>query len=293
MFDGKKKILITGSLGMIGRELEELLVRMEESEGVIIVGTDLKKGLDLRDYKTCVALCYGMDEVYHLAGIKGNPKMTNERPADFMKMLQFDTNMIYAAQECGVKKFLYTSSIAVENPESDKYPAWAKATGEKLIEAMRIQYPQGTKYCIVRPANVFGKYDNFDNPDAMVVTSLINKASKGEDLVLWGDGLFERDFISAKDVARGMIKVMENIDLCQQPVNLSTGFGTKIRDLAALITGYFKVRVSYDTTKHQMGPTSKVLKPDYKLFKKIGFLLKPGAFPIELKEVCDYVRNKK
>lgn len=285
------KVLVTGSEGMIGKELCEQL----ESLGADLFKFDLKLDYDItqREGVLDTVDSFRPHYVFHLFGIKGNPKMTNERPADFMRpMLQGDTNIIEACQRWGVKQMLYTSSIAVENPETDKYPAWAKKTAETLIEAMRIQYPQGTKYCIVRPANVFGKYDNFDNPDAMVVTSLIAKAKKGEDLVIWGDGSFERDFISAKQVAKGMIKVMENIDLCQEPVALCSGLGASIRDLAALISGEFGVNVRYDKTKQPLGSPVKVMQPDYKLLKKIGFSLPPGAFTQDLKEVCQYVRNK-
>ena len=105
-----KKILVTGSQGMIGKELTELLLH----RGAKVYEGDIKDGNDLTNYDTCLKLCDGMDIVFHLAGIKGNPRRTNEKPVDFMvPMLQFDTNMIKAAQEMGIKKFFYTSSIAV------------------------------------------------------------------------------------------------------------------------------------------------------------------------------------
>ena len=277
-------ILITGSEGMIGKELILLLKEKYKLEkGTVIYEADLKLGNDLRNYDECLDLCDGMSEIYHLAGIKGNPKMTNERPADFMRMLQFDTNMIYAAQEMRVKKFLYTSSIAVEHPESDKYPAWAKKTAETLIETMRIQYPDGTKYAIVRPANVFGKYDNFENPNAMVITSLIKKAIVAPfDFEVWGDGSQERDFISATDIARGMIKVMEN-DI-GEPVNLCSGIGVKIRDVADAIGNSFNKKVIYNKDK-QVGEQRRVMEAPFKLYKKIGFEMPPGIFIKRLREV--------
>ena len=119
-----KKVLVTGSEGMIGKEL---VIQLEELEAnVLWNGVDFRKykSLDLRDKDSCEHICRMADYVFHLVGIKGSPIMTRERPVDFMgPMLQFDTNMILAAQQYGVKKFLYTSSIAVENPQTDKYPA--------------------------------------------------------------------------------------------------------------------------------------------------------------------------
>ncbi|MCH7568457.1 MAG: NAD(P)-dependent oxidoreductase [Nanoarchaeota archaeon] len=260
-----KKVLVTGSEGMIGKEL----VIQLEGLGADILLADLKVpfggATDLTNYKECIDVCEDIEYIFHLAGVKGNPKKTKERPVDFMgPMLQFDTNMILAAQEEGVKRFLYTSSIAVENPESDKYPAWAKQTAETLIEAMRIQYKDvpkeyKTNYCIVRPSNVYGRFDNFDNPDAMVVTSLINKAMKDGNLILDEKGCEQfRDFINAKDVARGMIKAME--DMPDKPVNLCSGEEVQIAVIIKLIMNNTGCSTEFRNLNLTLGPNKKVMK---------------------------------
>ena len=135
MFEGKK-VLVTGSNGLIGKELVRQLMAREAS----VYEFDISKNdlLDVTDLEMCrqVIEDYRPEYIFHLFGIKGSPKRTNEKPVDFMApMLQGDTNMILAAQEYGVKRFLYTSSIAVLHPESDVYPSWAKQTSEKVIEA--------------------------------------------------------------------------------------------------------------------------------------------------------------
>jgi nucleoside-diphosphate-sugar epimerase len=195
------------------------------------------------------------DYVFHLFGIKGNPRKTAKQPIDFMyPMLVGDANMIYLAQKYNVKRFLYTSSIAVENMETDFYPAWAKLTAEHLIEAMRIQY-QGTEYCIVRPANVYGRYDDFEKEELMVVSDLIKKGLNSDFIDIWDDGQSERDFINAKDVARGMIKAME--EMPSQPVNLCSGKGTKIIDIANIIGKELNRTIIPGRPKK---PTKRVLK---------------------------------
>ena len=96
-----KKVLVTGSEGMIGKEL---VIQLEEL-GAEVEGIDLKNNIDLTDFVLCKICCKDIDYVFHLAGVKGSPKMTKERPVDFMgPMLQFDTNMILAAQNKKVKK---------------------------------------------------------------------------------------------------------------------------------------------------------------------------------------------
>lgn len=268
-----KRVLVTGSEGMIGKEL---VLQLRELKCKVYTCDIVGKPnipTDLRYFEECETIVNNVDFVFHLAGIKGSPKMTNEKPADFMKMLQFDANMIYASQG-KIKRFLYTSSIAVEHPETDKYPAWAKMTGEKLIEAMRIQYPvkyginspdkkYGTQWCIVRPANVYGRFDNFDNPNAMVVTSFISKMMKNRKLILDKKGREQvRDLINAKDVARGMIKCMEEMPI--KPVNLCSGKGIKIKDIAKTIADELKnVELEYQDLNLTLGPNKKVMKNPY------------------------------
>lgn len=281
-----KKVLVTGAGGMIGLELREQL--KELGADVHIADICYGSWADLREYKNCKKLCKGKEIVFHLAGIKGNPKMTKERPVDFMApMLQFDTNMIRAAQECKVKKFLYTSSIAVEHPESDKYPAWAKQTAENLIEAMRIQYPQGTQWTIVRPANVYGRYDNFNNPNAMVITSLIAKALKDKELILDKKGILQiRDFINAKDVARGMIQAIEGIDAYQKyPCNLCSGIPVRIADIIPIIEEETKCKVIYEDLLIPLGPEKKVMK--------LNWDFRPDVYLLDgIKEAIEYAKKQ-
>src|SRR3990167_11251735 len=118
MFNWKdKRVLVTGSEGCIGRELVELLERL----GTTVFKIDIKRfwnrssddclecgeqhtaiPMDIRDYSLMKDIMnyVNPEYIFHLFGIKGSPKMTNERPADFMlPMLQGDVNMIRLAQE--------------------------------------------------------------------------------------------------------------------------------------------------------------------------------------------------
>lgn len=252
-----KKILVTGSSGMIGQELIKQLKELKAD----VETADIKENIDLTNFELCKICCEDIDFVFHLAGIKGTPQRTKERPADFMKMLQFDVNMIYAAQERDIKRFLYTSSIAVENMESDLYPAWAKLTAERLIEAMRIQYPDGCKYCIVRPANVFGKED-LNQEYLMVVSKLIKEALTTNKIVLDKQGSQqERDIIHARDVAKGMIKAMEELPI--NPVNLCSGKGIKVYDIAKEILKNTNCIIEEKDLNLVLGPDKKVMSNPY------------------------------
>jgi len=267
-----KKILVTGGTGMIGRYLVDKLLKKNCKVTVVSLDepADLSPEvkflkLDLTVLENCIQACSGQDYVFNLVGIKGSPKMSREKPASFMvPMLMFNTAMMEAAQRCNVKWYLYTSSVGVYHPaevfseddvwktfpsENDKHPGWAKRIGELQADAYRIQYGKNN-ISIVRPANVYGKWDNFDPENAMVIPSLINRIVSGESpLTVWGDGTPIRDFIYAGDCAEGMIHMVENG--ITEPVNLGSGTGVSIKQVAEAVRDSYnnKIEIVWDTTK--------------------------------------------
>ena len=250
-----QKVLVTGGGGMIGRSLVKLL--LDRGAKITIADltkpTDLPEGVehvqvDLRFFDNCLDICKGKDYVFHLAGVKGSPKMCAEQPVDFMvPMLQFNTNMMQAAFDANVKWYLFTSSVGVYAPAdvffedtvwntmpspNDRFAGWAKRMGELQAEAYGIQYGK-KNISIVRPANVYGAYDNFNPANAMVVPSLIRKAQENDVLEVWGDGSTIRDFIHADDVALGMIYVVEK--QITEPINLGSGKGYSIKEVVDMV----------------------------------------------------------
>ena len=267
MFENKL-VLVTGGNGMIGRHLVELL----QKRGAKIRIADIRKSedvknvefmnVDLRDFNSCKEACVGVDYVFNLVGIKCSPKVCLERPADIMgPMMQFNTNMLEAAMQANVKWYLYTSTVGVYAPaevfyeddvwqtqpsKNDWFGGWAKRMGELQCQAYERQYGEG-KCSIVRPANVYGPHDNFDLESAMVVPSLIRKAFSDKKLSVWGDGSAVRDFIHAKDVAEGMIFAVEN--RITQPLNLGSGCGVTIKEVAECVAELANIEVEWDTSK--------------------------------------------
>ena len=264
-----QKVLVTGGAGMIGRQLVDLLLE----KGANVTIADLNKPNDLPEnvnfvqanllyFDQCQNICQGQDYVFNLVGIKCSPKVTMEQPADIMgPMMQFNTNMLEAAMQANVKWYLYTSTVGVYTPAeifyedevwkgqpspNDWYGGWAKRMGELQCEAYEKQHGEG-KCSIVRPANVYGPYDNFDLKNAMVVPSLIRKAYENDILEVWGDGSPIRDFIHAKDVARGMMFAVEN--KITKPINLGSGNGVTIKEVAEIVADHFNKSIQWSPEK--------------------------------------------
>jgi len=250
-----QNVLVTGGAGMVGRALVAKLLTLNANVSIADLHkpSDLEPEVnfvskDLRYLHNCEEICSGQDYVFNIIGIKGSPKACAEQPADFMvPMLQFNTNMMEAARKANVKWYLYTSSVGVYSPAdvfyeddvwktfpspNDKFAGWAKRMGELQSEAYSIQYGLNN-ISIVRPANIFGKYDNFNPVNSMVIPSLIRKAQENDVLEVWGDGSPIRDFIFADDVADSMIKCVEN--KVTVPVNLGSGKGYSIKELVEVV----------------------------------------------------------
>ena len=307
-----RNVLVTGGTGLIGQPLVKMLV--DKGANVTVVSLDdpdrVQQGVnfarvDLREFSNCITACENMDMVFQLAGVKGSPAMTAKRPASFfVPTITFNTNMMEAARLCGVKKYLFTSTIGVYSPAevfyeddvwktfpsvNDKFAGWAKRMGELQAEAYRIEY-DWNDISIVRPANVYGTYDNFDPGNAMVIPSLIKRALDGEDpLVVWGDGSAIRDFIHARDVASGMLLVMEKEE--NRPVNIGSGVGCSIKEIVDIIISNMKnkPKVVWDTSKPS-GDKKRLM--DITRAKSIGF--KPDV-PIEkgISEVMEWYQENK
>lgn len=264
-----KKVLVTGGTGLIGRPLVKMLV--EAGADVLVVSLDepMEKmpcsfaHMDLREFDNCKIVCRNHDIVFQLAGIKGSPVATKTKPASFfVPTLMFSTAMMEAARLADVSWYLNTSSVGIYAPAEvfyedqvwegkpsthDKFAGWAKRIGEMQAEAYAIEYGWD-RVSIARPANVYGPFDSFSDDSAMVIPSLIKRVCNGEaPLKAWGDGSPIRDFIHARDVARGMMLLVEK--QVRVPVNLGSGVGVTIKELAETIAGIGGTTVLWDTSK--------------------------------------------
>ena len=313
-FYKNKRILVTGGTGLIGIQLTNLLLKLGAKVTVVSLekNPELPKKVkffksDLRILRNCLKVTKKQDFVFHLAGIKGSPKLTMNRPYSFMTpMLLFNTKILEACRVNKVKRYLYTSSIGVYNPKSvmkesdvwrtypsknDWYSGWAKRIGELHVEALTLEERKKMKTIIVRPANVYGPHDNFDVKTAMVIPSLINKFvnSKNKIVEVWGDGSPIRDFIFSKDVAISMIKLMKIAPM--HPVNIGSGQGFRIKQVVNLINKFFKneFNINWNKTKPS-GDKIRIL--DTKYLKSLGIKQETSLEKGIIETINWYLKNQ-
>ncbi len=267
MFKGMN-CLVTGGTGLIGRQVVKLLcdaganVRIASMDNLNVDDRAEHQLIDLTDFWKCKEVTKEMDYVFHLAGVKGSPKVTTEKPASFfVPMLMFNTNVLEACRINNVKRVVYTSSIgaytqsnflkedeASNGEPMDTYPGWAKRMAEKQIETYKIQYSL-ENFSIVRLGTVYGPGDNFDPDNAMVIPSLMAKIYRGDSpLKVWGDGSAVRDFAFSRDIAEGIFKALM-FNTGAQIVNLGGGKGYSVKKLVETLNSFIDFNYEFDTSK--------------------------------------------
>jgi GDP-L-fucose synthase len=287
-FYKNKKVLVTGGTGLIGIPLVIKLVRA--GANVYVTSADsferfhvMKEFItefeyvqnfvsaNLENYDSCYSTAAGIDYVFQLAGSKGAASIGKTKAATFLTSHLFiNLNMLKAARECGVKKYLLTSTTGIYPPgspyieytsweapagESDKYSSWAKRISELAAEAFMIEH-DWPGIVIVRPGSIYGPWDNFDKDTSMVVGSLIGKFVRNEEspVKVYGDGSSIRDFTYTNDIADGMLLALEKSGNCEV-FNLSSGKEYHVKELVELIYKY----TSEDSKSREYiwtGPTS-------------------------------------
>ena len=122
-FQGRR-VLVAGGTGMVGRQLTGLLlergahVRIAslDDPARALPGTEFRR-TDLTHFDACREVCAGMEMVFNLAGIKGSPAMSTQKPASFfVPMMMFNTNLMEAARQAGAGS--KAAAAAVVTPPS-------------------------------------------------------------------------------------------------------------------------------------------------------------------------------
>lgn len=294
-----KKILITGCSGLVGIHLVNKCLE----KGYFVIGIDIRESqnlpmsdnfifykLDLTDDQNIKNLFFyeKPDVVLNTFGIKGSPIRAKTKPVDFLlPSFKINTEII---NQCAINNIwlVFVSSVGVYAPaekfmedtvwktlpsEADWFPSWSKRMGEILIGAYEVQYNYN-RWSIVRPANIFGEYDDFSG-DGTVISSTIKKVYESIDKIdCWGDGSPIRDFVYAGDVADAIIQLFE--DEINEIINFGSGEEISIKymvDQIINISGK-SLDVSWDTSKpngdlrRQMDTTKQ---EKYNLLPKLGF----------------------
>lgn len=289
----KKKILICGVTGFMGRNIYEHFIKLDKFE---VYGTCYKrdfidwKGKKL--FKVDLTTKEGVDKVFNFsdydvvvqaAATTSGSKDIIERPYIHVTDNALMNSLILrSCFETNVKHFLFLSCGVMYNPEKSPVSekdfsldeeihknyfgvGWTKVYIEKMCEF----YSRlgKTKHTVIRHSNTYGPHDKYDLEKSHILGATITKvmtAKDGQDIIVWGNGLTERDLLYVEDVVEFIEKAIELQEKSFELVNVSYGESFSVVEIVKKIIKISNknLNIKFDLTKPNI-ETKLSLKNDY------------------------------
>ncbi len=254
------RVLVTGAAGFMGSHVADACLAL----GMDVVATDDLSGGwvenvpegtrwvegDLRDADFVRTLWDDgtYDYVYHLAAYAAEGLSHFIRAYNYRTNLEASINLINSAVLGGVKRFVFTSSIAVYGAgqvpmREDMAPTPEDPYGvSKLaveLDLAAAQHMFGLDYTVFRPHNVYGERQNIADRYRNVIGIFMNNVMQGEPMPVFGDGLQTRAFSHIADVAPIIARAPLVEEARNQLFNIGADEPYSILDLAHTVAAAF------------------------------------------------------
>lgn len=293
MSSSKKKLLICGGTGFVGRNLVEFYAAKPEYD---VHATHFQRNpydiknvtfhrADLRDPAQLQNLLKGVDVLIQAAATTSGSKDIVNTPA-----LHVTDNAVmnsYIMREAVAQKVsqVVFFSCTVMYPNSDtalketdfddqnvytKYfgVAWTKVYIEKVCEFF--SRVGSTKFTVIRHSNIYGPYDKYDLEKSHVFGATVTKVMTADKkITVWGDGSETRDLLYVDDLLQFVNQAVEKQKSAFELVNVALGQNISIKQLVEKIVKASgkNIDIEFDTTKPTI-PTKVILNIDkaYQIF---------------------------
>lgn len=261
------KILVTGGAGFIGSNLCEQL--LEKSYQVVCLdnfATGKVENLlpllnqypqnfklmvgDIRNLDDCKKAVEGIDYVFHEAALGSVPRSINAPATTNAVNVSGFLNMLIAARDVGVKRFIYAASSSTYG-DSKSLPKVEEVIGRPLSPYAVTKYVNElyadvfahtyNMECIgLRYFNVFGRRQDPFGAYAAVIPLFVKKLMAYESLIINGDGEYSRDFTYIDNVIQMNMLAMTttNPDAVNQIYNTAFGEMTTLNQLVDYLKEY-------------------------------------------------------
>lgn len=282
--------LVTGVAGFIGSNLLETLLKLDQKVvGLDNFSTGFQHNLDevrglvtpqqwlnfsfiegdIRNPSDCVQACEQVDYVLHEAALGSVPRSIEDPVRTNENNITGFLNMLVAARDAGVKRFVYAASSSTYGDHPD-LPKQEERIGNplspyavtKLVNELYAQVfarTYGFKTIGLRYFNIFGRRQDPDGAYAAVIPKWFAGLIKGETVYINGDGSTSRDFCYIDNCIQAnlLAATVENDNATNQVYNVAYGERTSLNTLFDLI----QERVL------QAHPDKKEVKPAYRDFR--------------------------
>jgi len=199
---------------------------------------------DITDPDACPAAVKGVEVVFDLAAL--GVRHSIPRPVRNFEVNGNGTlNLLLAARDAGVKRFIYTSSseaygTAMWVPMDENHPnqpmtvyGAGKLAGEALTRAFHRTY--GMPTMVVRPFNAYGPNVPHEGDCGVVISKFIVRVMNGLPPIIFGDATNARDFTYVADTVRGILGAAACDAMVGETVNIAYGQPRTVDEVARIV----------------------------------------------------------
>jgi UDP-N-acetylglucosamine 4-epimerase len=271
----RRRWLVTGAAGFIGSHLVETLLafgqdvvgldnfatghrrNLEDVHGA--VGEDAWGRLvfiegDITDLATCRRACDGVDTVLHHAALGSVPRSIADPLATHAANATGFVNMLAAAREAGVRRFVYAASSSTYG-DHPALPKMEDAIGRPLSPYAVTKYVNelyaevfarcyGVESVGLRYFNVFGTRQDPEGAYAAVIPRWIRAIARDETVTIYGDGETSRDFCFVANAVQSNLRAALTTDAAalNQVYNVAVGQRTTLNGLFEMLAALVRER---------------------------------------------------
>lgn len=307
------RFLVTGGAGFIGSGL--VLRLLEEGHSVRVVddfSTGFRRNLedclrrielvegDLAELAVCKAGVQGIEYVLHEAAIPSVQRSVDNPARSHRANVTATLNMLVAARDAGVKRFVFASSSSVYGdsatlpkletmPENPLSPyALTKLAGETYGAVFHRIY--GLPTVSLRYFNVFGPRQDPHSPYSAVISRFIEAALEGIRPVVYGDGEQSRDFTYVDNVVEANLLACFALGVEGQAFNIGAGGRFSLHQLLSCLSDILGYVIKPTYTDPRAGDVRHSQAGIEKAQRCLGFQ-PPVSFEEGLKRTVEWYRK--
>jgi nucleoside-diphosphate-sugar epimerase len=311
------KALVTGGAGFIGSNLTEALLKQGHWVRVLDnFSTGNRKNLlfdkeyhsleimegDIHDLGICQRAMKDIEYVFHQAALPSVQRSVEDPLTSNSVNVNGTLNVLLAARNAGVKRFIYASSSSVYGdtptlPKREDMPpnplspyALQKYIGEQYGRLFFQLY--GLETISLRYFNIFGPKQDPNSIYSAVIPKFIDALLQSKTPIIYGDGEQSRDFTYVENVVQANLLAMSAEHLHGEAVNIACGERTSLNQLLNNLKGILGSTSSPVYQEPRQGDVRHSLA-DIRKGKEILNYSPAVGIKIGLRKTVDFFRNNK
>ncbi len=270
------KALVTGGAGFIGSHIVDRL--LADGHEVVVLddfSTGHRHNLpennaaltivegDISNPDTVKKCMTGIDWVFHKAAVASVPKTVNDPVGSSAVNYQGTLNLLEAARNNNVRRFVFASSAALygDEPTLPKIETMCPVTlSPYAVDKLASEFAcgmytklYGLETVCLRYFNVYGPKQDPSSPYSGVISIFTDKLKNKATPTIFGDGEQTRDFVFVSDVVEANMKAIETEDGVGEYYNIATGNKITLNELLQTLCDIYKIEFNVNYGEARQG----------------------------------------